>query len=265
VALLEVRDLGVQRGDRWALRHVSFELEEGEAWGLVGESGAGKSTLLWTVLGLLEPAEGEVSLGGMPWSGLAETARRPRRALLQAVFQDPQASLPPHLNGWEILMEPLVIHRRGDAKARREVAAAMAERVKFPRASLDQLPAQWSGGLAQRLSLARALMLGPKLLVLDEPLSALDPTLADHLLNLLLELRAEGLSLLFASHDLRAVPRLCYRLVVPPGGPLEAVGRTKQLLADPNPSSFLRLWEAMPILGKGPPCGDPFPKANRTT
>lgn len=241
MALLEVRDLGVRRGGTWALRHVSFELEQGEAWGLVGESGAGKSTLLWAVLGLLEPTEGEIRLGGTPWSGVAEKERRPRRTLVQAVFQDPQASLPPHLNGWEILMEPLVIHRRGDEKERRESAAAMAERVKFPRAALDQLPARWSGGLAQRLSLARALMLGPKLLVLDEPLSALDPTLADHLLNLLLELKAEGLALLFASHDLRAVSRLCDGLVVLQGGELQAASSTPHLLTDSGPSCSRRL------------------------
>jgi ABC-type glutathione transport system ATPase component len=238
VALLEVRDLGVRRGEAWVLRHVSFDLEAGEAWGLVGESGAGKSTLLWTVLGLLEPTEGEIRLGGAPWSGVAEKERRPRRALVQAVFQDPQASLPPHLNGWEILMEPLVIHRRGEAEARREAAAAMAERVKFPRTALDQLPAQWSGGLAQRLSLARALMLGPKLLVLDEPLSALDPTLADHLLNLLLQLKAEGLALLFASHDPRAVARLCEGSLMLQGGGLQAGGSTPHL---PGPSGSRRL------------------------
>jgi ABC-type glutathione transport system ATPase component len=211
VPILEVRDLGVQRGDRWTLRHLSFEVQEGEAWGVVGASGAGKTTLAWTILGLLEAAEGEVRLDGQAWSSLAESQRRPRRAILQAVFQDPLASLPPHLNGWEILEEPLVIHRQGNAQERREASAAMAARVKFPEASLAQCPCQWSGGLAQRLALARALMSGPKLLVLDEPLSALDPTLAGHLLHLLLDLKARGIALLFVSHDPRAVARLCDR------------------------------------------------------
>lgn len=209
--LLEVRDLGVRRGNRWILRHLSFELQQGEALGVAGASGAGKTTLAWTILGLLEPAEGEVRFQGLPWSPLPEAARRPRRAAMQAVFQDPLASLPPHLSGWEILEEPLIIHGRGDALARREASRAMAARVHFPQASLDQHPAQWSGGLAQRLTLARALMAGPRLLVLDEPLSALDPTLAGHLLQMLLELKAEGMALLFVSHDPRAIARLCDR------------------------------------------------------
>ena len=209
--LLEVLDLGLRRGEAWIQRHLSFCIAPGEALGVVGPSGAGKTTLAWTVLGLLEAAEGEVRFQGRPWSPLPEAQRRPHRGAMQAVLQDPQASLPPHLSGWEILEEPLVIHGRGDGRARREACAAMASRVHFPEACLDQRPAQWSGGLAQRLALARALMSGPSLLVLDEPLSALDPTLAGHLLQMLLELKAEGLALLFVSHDPGAVARLCDR------------------------------------------------------
>jgi len=223
-------------------------MQKGEAWGIVGESGAGKSTLAWTVLGLLESQEGEVRLEGEAWSGLEERSRRPRRDRLQAVFQDALASLPPHLSGWEILMEPLVIHRRGSRQEHRETAAAMAERVRFPKALLDRRPASWSGGLAQRLCLARALMLGPKLLVLDEVLSALDPTLADHLLRVLLELKAEGLSMLFVSHDLRAVARLCDHLMVLQGGEVLDSGPAVQLLSAPGPSLLRSLWEAMPKL-----------------
>ncbi len=207
--LLEVQDLGVRRGDRWILRNLSFEVQEGQGVGVVGPSGSGKTTLAWTLLGLLEAEEGQVRLDGWPWSALAEGDRRPRRADIQAVFQDPLASLPPHRNGWEILEEPLVIHGRETAPQRRQLAAAAAARVKFPEAALAQRPGQWSGGLAQRLSVARALVSKPKVLVLDEPLSALDPTLADHLLQLLLELKREGLALLFISHDPRAVTRLC--------------------------------------------------------
>ncbi len=207
--LLEVQDLGVRRGDRWILRNLSFEVQEGQAAGVVGPSGSGKTTLAWTLLGLLEAEEGEVRLDGLPWSALVEGDRRPRRAEIQAVFQEPLASLPPHRTGWEILEEPLVIHGRGSAPQRREQAAAMAARVKFPEACLDQCPGQWSGGLAQRLSVARALMSKPRLLVLDEPLSALDPTLAGHLLQLFLELKAEGFALIFISHDPHAVARLC--------------------------------------------------------
>ncbi len=198
------------------LRDVSFSLAPGEALGVVGESGAGKTTLLHLALGLLEPAEGAVRLDSAPWSGVPERDRRPRRARMQAVFQDPQASLPPHRTGWEILAEPLEIQGRGTPASRREAAAHMAARVKFPEGALAQRPAVWSGGLAQRLCLARALMLEPALLVLDEPFSALDPTLASHLRALLLDLKAEGLALLMASHDRRSVAALCDRTLALP-------------------------------------------------
>ena len=195
------------------LRDISFRLAPGEALGVAGESGAGKTTLLHLALGLLEPTEGAVRLDGLPWSGVPERDRRPRRARLQAVFQDPHASLPPHRTGWEILAEPLEIQGQGTPASRREAAARMAARVMFPEATLSQRPAAWSGGLAQRLCLARALMLEPALLVLDEPFSALDPTLASHLRALLLDLKAEGLALLMASHDRMAVAALCDRIL----------------------------------------------------
>ncbi len=193
------------------LRDVSFSIAQGEALGVVGASGAGKTTLLNLVLGLLEPTEGRILLEGTPWSPLPERERRGRRSRIQAVFQDALASLPPHRTGWEILQEPLAIWNRGTESSRREAAAAMAGRVKFPEAALGQRPAAWSGGLSQRLCLGRALMLDPALLVLDEPFSALDPTLAGHLLALLLDLKAEGTALLLASHDQVVVEVLCDR------------------------------------------------------
>jgi ABC-type glutathione transport system ATPase component len=198
---------------RDVIRDASFSIAPGEALGLVGASGAGKTTLLHLVLGLLEPTEGRILLEGEPWSPLPERERRQRRPRIQAVFQDPLASLPPHRTGWEILQEPLEVWGRGAPATRREAAAHMAARVKFPEPALDQRPAAWSGGLAQRLCLARALMLEPALLVLDEPFSALDPTLAGHLLALLLDLKAEGTALLMASHDGVAVETLCDRVV----------------------------------------------------
>jgi len=253
MSLLTLHRLGVRRGERWVLRGASFEVRPGEAWGIVGESGAGKSTLLHAVLGLLEPQEGAIHFGGEPWSGLPERQRRPRRHRLQSVFQDPHASLPPHMTGWEILMEPLEIQRRGSKAQRRAVAGRMADRVKFPGASLDQKPARWSGGLAQRLCLARALMLEPELLVLDEPLSALDPTLAGHLLELLLELKAEGMAMLFVSHNLPAVQRLCERTLVLYGGEPMVQGESSELLRELRHPYLRGLWEAVPDLQGGTP------------
>jgi len=220
---------------------------------VVGESGAGKTTLLHLMLGLLEPTEGAVRLDGAPWSGLPERARRSRRGRMQAVFQDPLASLPPHRTGWEILMEPLAIQGRGTSASRREMAARQAARVKFPEPALEQRPAAWSGGLAQRLCLARALMLEPALLVLDEPFSALDPTLAGHLLALLQALKAEGMALLLVSHDLSAVRALCDRTLVLYGGEPMSQGETGQLLSELRHPYLRGLREAVPELEDAAP------------
>ena len=248
MTLLSISNLSLHRADRWHLRGISFEVQPGEAWGIVGESGAGKTTLMNLILGLVEPTTGKVMLSGEAWSGIPEKARRPRRPGIQALFQDPLASLPPHMTGFEILEEPLVIHARGDRKARRVAATEMAARVRFPKSALDQKPHQWSGGLAQRLALARALMLSPKILVLDEPLSALDPTLAGHMLELLLELKAEGMAMLFVSHDLLAVRRLCDQLLVLYGGEMMAKGPMKPLLSELRHPYLRGLWEAVPNL-----------------
>lgn len=218
----------------------------------MGESGAGKSTLLNLALGLLEPTEGWIVLEGAPWSPLPERERRHRRPRIQAVFQDALASLPPHRTGWEILQEPLEIWKRGDAGTRREAAARMAAQVKFPESSLDQRPQAWSGGLAQRLCLGRALMLEPALLVLDEPFSALDPTLAGHLLSLLLALKARGTALLLASHDLPAVRILCDQMLLLSEGTPVCQGPVGQLLSHPPHPDLRTLWEAVPLLAIGP-------------
>ncbi|WP_257306954.1 ABC transporter ATP-binding protein [Geothrix campi] len=223
----------LQRMGKDIIRDVSFAIAQGEALGVAGASAAGKTTLLNLVLGLLEPTEGQILLEGAPWSPLPERERRLRRPRIQAVFQDPQASLPPHRTGWEILQEPLEIWNRGTDMERREAAARMAARVKFPEAALEQRPSAWSGGLAQRLCLGRALMLEPALLVLDEPFSAVDPTLAGHLMALLLDLKAAGTALLFVSHDLASVRVLCDRLLVLQSGRPLCQGAVEPLLSDP--------------------------------
>ena len=248
MSLLTAEQLSLHRADRWQLQGITFEVQPGEVWGIVGESGAGKTTLMNLILGLLEPTAGQVLLSGEAWSGIPEKARRPRRPQIQALFQDPMASLPPHMTGFEILEEPLVIHAHGDRNARRQSATEMAARVRFPESALDQKPYQWSGGLAQRLALARALMLSPAILVLDEPLSALDPTLGGHMLELLLELKAEGMAMLFVSHDLLAVSRLCDQLLVLYGGETMAKGPTRLLLSELRHPYLRGLWEAMPNL-----------------
>lgn len=232
---------------------MSFTIAPGEAWGVLGASGAGKTTLLNLVLGLVEPTEGWIVLEGERWSPLRSRDRRSRRPRIQAVFQDALASLPPHRTGWEILQEPLDIWRRCDGRFRREAAARMAERVKFPEMALAQRPEAWSGGLAQRLCLGRALMLEPALLVLDEPFSALDPTLGSHLLALLLDLRAAGTALLLATHDLPSVRRLCDQLLLLQDGRSLCQGPTGQLLSSPPHPHLRELLDAVPQLAVG--CG----------
>jgi ABC-type glutathione transport system ATPase component len=249
--LLRAEGLGLQREEGWCLKEVSFSIAPGEAWGVIGASGSGKTTLLNLALGLLEPTEGRITLEGAPWSPLPEWERRPRRPRIQAVFQDALASLPPHRTGWEILQEPLEIWKRGNAGTRREAAARMAAQVKFPEPSLDQRPEAWSGGLAQRLCLGRALMLEPALLVLDEPFSALDPTLAGHLLSLLLALKANGTALLLASHDLPAVRTLCDQMLLLSEGIPVCQGPVGQLLSHPLHPDLRRLWDAVPLLAIG--------------
>lgn len=193
----------------------------------------GKSTLLHLVLGLETPTEGRLSFAGKPWAPGPERLRTPLRPAMQAVFQDAKASLPPHRTGWEILQEPLDVWDRGTHASRREAAARMAERLKFPEAALRQRPAAWSGGMAQRLCLARALMLAPSLLVLDEPFSAQDPTLASHLLAVLRDVQASGTALLVASHDLPALQACCDHLLLLGQGRVEAQGPLATLQGPP--------------------------------
>jgi ABC-type glutathione transport system ATPase component len=214
--------------------------------------------LLNLVLGLLEPTEGRITLEGEAWSPLAERARRSRRPRLQAVFQDALASLPPHRTGWEILQEPLEVWQRGDGPSRREAAARMAARVQFPEVCLDQRPEAWSGGLAQRLCLGRALMLGPALLVLDEPFSSLDAILSGHLCSLLLELKAEGTALLLASHDLHSVELLCDQLLLLRDGQTVCQGPARQLLSNPPHPHLQAMIAAGPQL---PEARSPKPEA----
>ncbi len=241
--LLEGRDLSVvyrrsgglfgTSSELAALDHVSFTLGAGETLAIVGESGSGKSTLARAVLRLVALTAGQVLLRGEDLAILTEAELRARRRELQMIFQDPFASLDPRMRIAEILAQPLRVFEPALNRAqRRERAAAQLAGVGLDAAMLDRYPHQFSGGQAQRIGIARALIAAPSVLVCDEPVSALDVSIRTQVLELLAEQRAKrGLALLFIAHDLAAVRFLCDRTLVLYRGQIMEQGPTAQLFA----------------------------------
>ncbi|SHE86227.1 peptide/nickel transport system ATP-binding protein [Loktanella atrilutea] len=212
-ALIEVRDLAVTFGSGRqqvrAVRGVSFDVEQGESFGLVGESGSGKSTVLRAICGLAPMTGGTVHIGGKP----LKTPRDPAfYQQVQMVFQDPYGSIHPRHTIDRVLSEPLAIHGFKDAETRIERAL---EDVGLGRGFRFRYPHQLSGGQRQRVAIARALILEPQILLLDEPTSALDASIQAEVLNLLDALRVDkGLTYVLVSHDLAVVSHMCRRLLV---------------------------------------------------
>ena len=199
-----------------AVDDVSFELHAGETLGIVGESGCGKSTLGRAVLRLIEPSAGRVVWLGDDLGALDAEALRRRRRALQIVFQDPLASLNPRMTVGDIIAEPLITHEPGlgkpDVKAR--VREMLAKTGLLPQ-MINRYPHEFSGGQCQRIGIARAMILRPKLIVCDEPVSALDVSIQAQIVNLLMGLQREfGLALLFISHDLAVVRHISHRILV---------------------------------------------------
>ena len=259
--LLEVRGLvkhyAVPR--RWlqparppvrAVDGVSFTLGRGETLALVGESGCGKTTVAKSVLRLVEPSAGSVRFEGEELIGLDARRMRERRRDLQIIFQDPYASLNPRLAAAEIVGEPLrnfAFAGASTAKTRRERAAWLFAKVGLRPEALDRYPHEFSGGQRQRLGIARALALQPKLIVCDEPVSALDVSLAAQVLNLLCELRAKlGLALLFVTHDLAAARAVADEIAVMSRGVIVEHAPTEELFAAPSHPYTRELLDAVP-------------------
>jgi peptide/nickel transport system ATP-binding protein len=202
-------------GHVYAVDDVSFTIGAGETLGLVGESGCGKTTVGRAVLRLIEPTAGTVRLDGHDITRLGKSELRPFRQQMQIVFQDPFSSLNPRMRAGDIVGEPLKLHSHGGRTARRERVAELFEQVGLRAAQMNNFPHQFSGGQRQRIGVARALALRPKLVVADEPVSALDVSIQAQVINLLMDLQCDlKLSYLFISHNLAVVEHISHRIAV---------------------------------------------------
>jgi oligopeptide/dipeptide ABC transporter ATP-binding protein len=231
-----------------AVDGVTFDIFKGETLGLVGESGCGKSTVGRCLLRLIEPTQGEISFEDKDVLALSGKALRGVRAGMQIIFQDPYASLNPRLRVRDIVAEPLVIHGTGTKQERRERVAELLTKVGLDPDYMNRYPHEFSGGQRQRLGIARALALNPKLIVADEPVSALDVSVQAQVINLLEDLQAEfDLTYLFISHGLAVVEHISNRVAVMYLGRIVEVASAVELYANPLHPYTRALLSAIPI------------------
>jgi ABC-type oligopeptide transport system ATPase subunit len=231
-----------------AVDDVSFTIDRGETFGLVGESGSGKTTTGRCILRLIEPTSGEVVFDGRDVLALSRRELRQARRDMQIVFQDPYSSLDPRMRVGDIVEEPLVIHGLGSRDERRARIRQLFELVGLAGDQLQRYPHEFSGGQRQRIGLARALALNPKLIIADEPVSALDVSVQAQVVNLLMDLQQRlQLTYLFIAHDLRLVEHLCSRVAVMYGGRIVEMGETPKLFAAPRHPYTRALLSAIPV------------------
>jgi peptide/nickel transport system ATP-binding protein len=230
-----------------AVANISFEVKEGETFGLVGESGCGKTTVGRLVVGLEAPTSGKIEFEGRP-DVRRSRARLADARLRQMMFQDPYASLNPRKRVRDIIAEPLEIQHDGTTRSRTRAVLDLLDKVGLPAESADRYPHEFSGGQRQRIGFARAIALNPKLVIADEPVSALDVSIQAQILNLMTDLRDElGLSYIFISHDLAVVRHIADRIGVMYLGKLVEVGPAVDVFSNPAHHYTQGLLDAVPI------------------
>ena len=256
--LLDIEDLRVYfpvRGGVWlrpvaeckAVDGVSLQIQHGETLGLVGESGCGKSTLARCVVGLNRPTSGKIFLEGKELNDFTGQRGRILRKRVQMVFQDPAESLNARHTVGQILEEPLLVHQEGTSPERKKRVGELLSLVGLPTDAKHRYPFEFSGGQRQRIGIARALALNPELLVLDEPVSALDLSIRSQVLNLLMDLKERlGLTCLFIAHDLSVVRHLCDRIAVMYLGKVVEIAKADELISNPLHAYTRALIDAIP-------------------
>jgi len=231
-----------------AVDGVSFSIPEGQTLGLVGESGSGKSTTGYCILQLIRPTAGSVRFQGRELTELKREDLRRMRQDMQIVFQDPYSSLDPRMTVGNIVAEPLEVHGMGTRRGRTETVRRLLEVVGFNPNYTNRYPHEFSGGQRQRIGVARALALNPKLIVCDEPVSALDVSIQAQILNLLKDLQRDfGLTYLFISHDLAVVRTMADEIAVMNNGKLVEVGPAEQVYSNPKEEYTKALFTAVPV------------------